>query len=434
MLTRLKLLPMVLLLGTLPASHQAALPASALPASLPDSPLLDSLLRADARLLPVVSQASAYELQVIYIQIDRDNQNQPHFTQHSFHVNPRQYFNPASLVKLPTAALALEKLHQLNIPGLTRNAAMSTGTAFRCQTAAPFVSSPDSDRINSVGNYIKRMLLVSDNQAYNRLYEFVGQRPLNERLWQLGYPEARIVRRFAPCDTAANRHTNPISFKNAAGQIIYQQPPATNHQSLGFPLGRITKGRAYQTGGHIVTKPYDFTTANYLPLETVTTMLKAILFPEAVSAANRFQLTAADYGFLRQYLRYTPHASGYTPYRSAQYFDAYKKYLYYGRQRTATNEPGIHIYNVVGLSHGYVADVAYITDKTQAVEFMLSAVLYVNKDGVLNDGVYEYDSIGYPFLAALGQHIYRFELKRPHNVPEKESQQELPEDKSRKMR
>jgi hypothetical protein len=43
---------------------------------------------------------------------------------------------------------------------------------------------------------------------------------------------------------------------------------------------------------------------------------------------------------------------------------------------------------------------------------MLTATLYVNEDGILNDNVYEYDSIGHPFLYQLGQTIYRHELNR----------------------
>lgn len=131
---------------------------------------------------PVLQRAAEYEVQIIYTQINRDALNQPHFTEHAFRVSDQQYFNPASLVKLPTAALALEKLNQLHQPGLTRNSPMATGTAYRCQTAAPYHPAADSDHVHTVGNYIKRMLLVSDNNAYNRLYEFLGQQPLNERL------------------------------------------------------------------------------------------------------------------------------------------------------------------------------------------------------------------------------------------------------------
>jgi hypothetical protein len=378
-----------------------------------DSPLLDSLLRADSKLAPVLNHPARYELQVIYTQIDRDEQNRPRFTPHSYHLNARQYFNPASLVKLPVAALALEKLNQLPRPGLTRRSIMATGAAYRCQTRVPFAAPADSDRAATVGNYIKRMLLVSDNGAYNRLYEFLGQRPLNERLSQLGYPAVRIVRRFAPCDTAANRHTNPISFHSATGDTLYKEPARFNPQPYTNPLGRVLKGRAHQAGGRIVPTPFDFTTANYLPLQDVTTLLQSILFPESLPASQRLKLSSTDYAFLRHYLHAMPHESGFRLYRSAHYFDAYKKYLYYGRRPQAVLQPGLRIYNVVGMSHGYLADVAYFADSLHQSEFMLSAVLYVNQDGIINDGAYEYETIGLPFLGQLGRHIQQYEARRP---------------------
>jgi len=386
------------------------------PVAPPDSPLLDSLLWAEPTVRPVLQRAAEYEVQIIYTQINRDAQNQPHFTEHTFRLSDQHYFNPASLVKLPTAALALEKLNQLHQPGLTRNSPMATGVAFRCQTAVPYRPTADSDRINTVGNYIKRMLLVSDNNAYNRLYEFLGQRPLNERLWQLGYPSVRITRRFAPCDTTANRHTNPIDFYNSlTKQIIYHQPAAVNSRSFSLPLGRIYKGSAYRANGYLIQRPYNFTTANNLPLQAVTTMLRAILFPDAVPAAQRFNLLPQDYAFLRHYLYSTPHTSGNQLYKAPGFFDAYKKYLYYGRQLNAPSQPSLRIYNVVGMSHGYLADVAYFADSTQNVEFMLSATLYVNKNGVLNDGLYEYDTIGLPFMQQVGKAIYGYEIKRPRS-------------------
>ena len=43
---------------------------------------------------------------------------------------------------------------------------------------------------------------------------------------------------------------------------------------------------------------------------------------------------------------------------------------------------------------------------------MLTATIYVNSDGVMNDNKYDYDSIGYPFLYRLGQCVYNYELKR----------------------
>ena len=278
-----------------------------------DSPLLDSLLHTTP-LLTRVATNPKYELQIIYTQINRDARNRPTFTPHTYHLNSRQYFNPASLVKLPVAALSLEKLNDLNKPGVTRRTIMATGTAYRCQTPIPFAAPADSDRTATVGNYIKRMLLVSDNAAYNRLYEFLGQQVLNDRLAQLGYPNVRITRRFAPCDTTANRHTNPISFHNRQGDTLYKEAAKFNPIPYTSPLGRVLKGRGHQASGRVIPEPYDFTTANHLPLSDITALLQSVIFPESVPATQRLRLTASDYAFLRRYLHATPHESGFHPY------------------------------------------------------------------------------------------------------------------------
>ncbi|SFQ42132.1 serine hydrolase [Hymenobacter arizonensis] len=377
-----------------------------------DSPLLDSLLRATPQLARVATNPN-YELQIIYTQINRDAQNRPSFIPHTFHLNASQYFNPASLVKLPVAVLSLEKLNAINKTGITRNTILATGVAFRCQTPVRFAAPADSDQAATVGNYIKRILLISDNLAYNRLYEFLGQRPLNERLAQLGYPNSRITRRFVPCDTTANRHTNPISFHTRQGDTLYKESAKFNPRPYTSPLGPVLKGRAHQAGGRIIPKPYDFTIANHLPLADITSLLQSILFPATVPPNQRPNLTAADYSFLRRYLHATPHQSGFQPYTPARYFDAYKKYLYYGRNSKLPHQPGLRIYNIVGMSHGYLSDVAYFADSLRQSEFMLSAVLYVNRNGIINDGTYEYESIGLPFLAQLGRTIHEYEAQRP---------------------
>ena len=40
-------------------------------------------------------------------------------------------------------------------------------------------------------------------------------------------------------------------------------------------------------------------------------------------------------------------------------------------------------------------------------EFFLAAVLYTNPDGVVNDGVYAYDEVAFPFWANLGEVVAR---------------------------
>lgn len=49
--------------------------------------------------------------------------------------------------------------------------------------------------------------------------------------------------------------------------------------------------------------------------------------------------------------------------------------------------------------------------------FFLSAVIYCNSDGILNDDKYDYNTIGLPFMKNLGKLIYDYEkANRRKNV------------------
>jgi hypothetical protein len=77
----------------------------------------------------------------------------------------------------------------------------------------------------------------------------------------------------------------------------------------------------------------------------------------------------------------------------------------------------IRIYNKVGLAYGTLTDVAYIKDD-QGVEFLLAATVLVNHNQIFNDGEYEYDALGIPFLGALGRAVYEYEtLKEGFKQP-----------------
>jgi hypothetical protein len=74
--------------------------------------------------------------------------------------------------------------------------------------------------------------------------------------------------------------------------------------------------------------------------------------------------------------------------------------------------PNIRIFNKVGDAYGYLLDNAYVVDFDKGVEFMLSAVINTNVDGIYNDGKYAYHQLGYPFMKNLGRTVYKYELKR----------------------
>ena len=85
-----------------------------------DKLLLDLMLQQPKQFEKITSQPNKYRVQIIYTQIIRDNKNIPHFKEHHYRLNPIEYFYPASTVKMPLAILALEKINNLKINGLTK--------------------------------------------------------------------------------------------------------------------------------------------------------------------------------------------------------------------------------------------------------------------------------------------------------------------------
>jgi hypothetical protein len=82
-----------------------------------------------------------------------------------------------------------------------------------------------------------------------------------------------------------------------------------------------------------------------------------------------------------------------------------------GSEKTKPDS-SIRIFNKVGDAYGFLTDIAYIVDFKNNVEFMLSATILCNNDGIFNDDTYDYDGIGFPFMKNLGKTIFQYELGR----------------------
>ncbi|WP_439882101.1 serine hydrolase [Pontibacter sp. MBLB2868] len=358
----------------------------------------------------ILEQPEKYRVQVLYTQIDRDKANNPHFTSYAWRLDPKEYFYPASTVKLPAAALALEKLNELNIAGLDKYTTLKIDSAYAGQSAVTTDSSA-ANNLPSIAHYIKKVLLVSDNDAYNRLYEFLGQQQLNEGLHEKGFENVRLSHRLSIFLTPdENSHTNPFTFYKG-DNILYQQPMANNANPKPSPLQEVYLGKGYMQGDDLVKEPMDFSAKNYISVEVLQGILKSILFPEAVPEQQRFNLKPEDYTFLYKYMSMLPRESSYPKYEEQEFPDSYVKFLMYGQDKDRI--PGnIRIFNKIGDAYGFMIDNAYIVDFENKVEFLLTAVIYVNEDEILNDGKYEYDEVGFPFMKNLGKAVYQYELNR----------------------
>ena len=357
----------------------------------------------------IISQPGKYRLQVIYTQINRDRNNNPRFTNYYFNYDPLLYFNPASMVKMPLAFLSLEKLNEMKVPGVDKY------TTIVFDTTEPWHRKLEKDTtaangLPSIAHFIKRAFLVSENDPYNRLYQFVGQRDINRKLHQKGYGDVRITRQFMGLTPEQNSHTNPYRFLTKDGETIYSQPAMINKDPFDF--SRVIKlGKAHMNSrDSIINEPFDFTKHNNLSLESMLTMLRSVMFPKSVSARQRFKLTKDDYTFLYRYLSQYPSETPDPKYDEKAFYDSYVKFFF--RDSTKLMPEGVRVFNKVGWSYGFLTDVSYVADFKNKTEYMLAATLYVNSDDVLNDGKYDYDTKGYPFMYMLGQAIYNYELGR----------------------
>jgi hypothetical protein len=368
-----------------------------------NSPLFDSVL----------SNMDENRLQIIYTEIDRKKNGKPLFINHYFNVNDSSYFYPASTVKLPVAILALQKLNELKINGLDKNATMITEADYSGQTEV-YNDPSTPDGRPTIGHYIKKILLVSDNDAFNRLYEFLGQEYINNTLHKMGYEEVQIVHRLDISLTEdENRHTNQVRFFDSSGKLVYEKP---KQQSTLVYAARNTKmGKGFYRRGELINEPFDFSKKNRMSLGTLHSIVRSIMFPESVSKKQRFKLTNNDYEFLRKYMSMTPLESKFPYYNNEDYWSNYVKFLFYGAEKT-TSKDGIRIFNKVGDAYGFLIDAAYIVDYKNNIEFMLSAVIHCNSDQIFNDDKYDYETVGNPFMKNLGQAIYDYELKRVRKI------------------
>ncbi|WP_373514716.1 serine hydrolase [Persicitalea sp.] len=384
--------------------------ASTLSAQPVSDAFLEKILRKNPEWFgKILENPSAHGVQIMYTKIDRNRRNEPHFTTYRYNIDKDKYFYPASTVKLPAVLLAFEKINQLSIAGLDKDTPMFT-EATRPEQTAVTTDTTAENGLPSVSHYAKKVLLVSDNDAFNRLYEFIGQEEFNEKLREKGYLNTRIRHRLQlPMSTENNRYTNPLRFEKN-GKVIYQQP-AAYAEKVEKPAAPILLGKGYMKDGNLVNEPFDFTEKNAFALEDQHKLLKAIFFSETLEPTERFDLKPDDYQFLYRYMSQLPMETSYPEHYSEDFYDSYVKFFIFGNNKKRMPRH-IRVFNKVGDAYGYLLDNAYIVDFERGIEFMLTAVIDCNENQIYNDDTYAYESVGFPFMAHLGEAIFEYEMNR----------------------
>lgn len=366
------------------------------------------LTEADAEFFaPYLAEDNGYAIQLIYAPIER-NGDRPSIQHQSYNLHERYYY-PASSIKLPIAVLALDYLNQLGIEGLDMHSRLEHGAQHAPQQAAVSDSSAQS-LYPSVAHYVRKIFLYSDNDAYNRLFELLGQRYINQRLQALGIADTRLLHRvgisgFGPED---NKWVNPIQFFKGKELLYFRGAARTSWQSQFEPKAQLM-GKGFYRDNELINEPMDFSQKNYIPLSSLLGVLQRIILPEAFPEEERFHLTKQQYAHLWKAMGQYPTESDYPPLPELE--DGYVKFFLNGGSGKRIDNY-TRILNKVGFAYGYLTDVAYIVDFKNDVEFFVAAVIHVNENKIFNDDTYEYDK-GLQFLKRVGEVLLEQERQKP---------------------
>jgi hypothetical protein len=371
--------------------------------AMAEDDLLQQILRSP-KLQEVVSRAADYRLQVVLGRVEVKDDDRRVLKQYKFRAGA-EYFYPASTVKLFAAVAATQKLATLR---------EETGLAIDLDTPMVYhplfedeeVEKEDPDNVEggtlTVRQQIREIFLVSDNQAFNYLYELVGQDALAESLRMAGLESPRIVHRLSePRSPEENLQSPKIDFIGEDFKYSLPQRAATP-LAPPAPVDRIKVGKAYISGDQKIDEPMDFTLKNHFSLADLQRGLCMLVRPDVDCGGPGFVMVDDDRGVMLEAMSQYPRESSNPVYDPQEYPDDYVKDLLAGLLRVFPKER-FRIYNKTGQAYGFSTENAWIIDMADGNGFFLAATLYTNANGILNDDQYEYDEIARPFMANLGE-------------------------------
>lgn len=366
-----------------------------------NKPTLDEILNSGSIDFKSKLQDPAHEIQIIYGEIANDS-----IIHHTFGVDETLFFYPASTVKMPVAYAALKKAEELNIS--IDDALLIDSTEIYPRNVHLDSDFQDSLRLK---NLIAKIFTVSDNAAYNYLYGWLGKDYINELYNSYGI-RTRIQHQlsedafgFGPKSNDYSRQTRIMTRR---GEIEYQ--PETKQEFTYEGDIRIQqKGVGYiDSLGNLANEPFDFSKKNFVPLEDLLIILEMAIRPD-LRKENIFDFSEPTNAFIQEVMSMSPKELP-DPYDTLP--DNYVKFLMFGDEENGSIPANMKIFNKVGWAYGYLIDVAYIQDLENDIAFFLAAAIHVNENQIYNDGIYQYEELGLPFLDELGDLVYAHESRK----------------------
>eukprot|EP00271_Cylindrocystis_brebissonii_P006580 TRINITY_DN19357_c0_g1_i1.p1 TRINITY_DN19357_c0_g1~~TRINITY_DN19357_c0_g1_i1.p1 ORF type:complete len:449 (-),score=63.59 TRINITY_DN19357_c0_g1_i1:364-1710(-) len=343
----------------------------------------------------------------------------PTLVRHGFRAD-HEYFYPASTIKICVAVLALQKLQFLR-QELTGKDAAALSKAFAAllekRKTAPEVPLDMNEATTLVVQDVRRLFLISDNEAFDRLFAFVGHQVANEAMWALGFSSVRLRHCLSSSrDPKDDPFIDPLqsSFKASTSQS--DAPTPITFDWLGTPLSveppaspelpGMDIGKGYiDENGNQVNHPMDFRKKNAISLKDLHDFLIKLFRSDALPDTSSFQLDDSLRLVLQEAMVQYPADSQEPHYIKEEFPDDYCKFFLPGLCRVRPKK-AIRVFNKCGLAYGFLNDTSYILDVETGREFFLAMNIYANANGILNDDTYEYD-LAFKLATDLGEAVAR---------------------------
>lgn len=382
---------------TLPSATATAVPP-------PADDWIESALRATSAedMNTWLAQSEALRIQLLVTVVQREGDPKaPRYRrveEHGYRVDA-EYLYPASAIKTFIAVAALRHLRAI---AREQDIKIDQNTRFmRCKTAAGKCEVPEADEDPDedddedeeklrVGREVRKLLGYSDNDSYDRLYDLLGHRALNEAMGQMGFESVRFHHRLST--TSMRRTTRRVLILPWGSRAIRNPPRVSDYVMPPTFAAKTLVGEGYRDARGIQEKPMDFGEKNYASLYDLHRITLALVAPELAPGID-MGLSPDDLQVLLSPMtgRLLPGSHGST----------HKPML--PGLREVIDVTRLRYTNKAGRAYGFHIDNAYVEDEPSGKGFFVTAAIYANPNGILNDDDYAYNDLSAPFLAAVGE-------------------------------
>lgn len=313
--------------------------------------------------------ANNYDVQIILSQITRDKKNRACLKTYKYQVDDEYFYYPAQSVKLLLAIFALEKLNDIDFNGMDKFT--------RMKSIAEIEINEKGNKLTNIYDCIKFSLSNQNEDASNKLYDFVDRININKKLKYYGFKRTKIVNRLGIIESIEDARKTPKIEFYINDKTIFKK--GISYDKFNYPI------KFKNSAGFL-----DLSTKNAFQIKDQHEMLKRLFFSKNYPSKKQFNLKVDDVDFLLKCMLDSK---------------IEHKFLFYGGDFNAYQSANLKIFNTSGKSLNHILDNSYLIDNHNNIEFILSVV--INTKHAAKNSNLELD-----FLKILGQKVYGYELKR----------------------